>query len=122
MLICKQPTKQAINTYILQMRILRLREVASMDETLGPDPGWRNREEKYPHSQGKQVINERGSCSISFPCLFYQFVIAPSLGSSDFVSERNPNRKKTTSHSWRRLVYTGFKWDCKDKEMFPPHW
>lgn len=27
------------------MQILRLREVAYMDETLGPDPGWRNRDE-----------------------------------------------------------------------------
>lgn len=56
-------------------------------------------EMKVPHSQGRQVRNERGSGSVSSPCLSYQIEIAPSLGSSDCVSEGNPNREETASPS-----------------------
>lgn len=39
-----QTTHKTNIVYILQMRIVRLREVASLGETLGPDPQCRNRE------------------------------------------------------------------------------
>ena len=93
------------------MRVLRLREVAS-GWKLGPPSGLR------PCSQGKQVIRERGSSSVSFPSLPYQIETAPSLGISDSVSDRNPKREEAASYSWR-LVYTFSHGNMKMRKCFP---
>lgn len=97
------PTTHKVDTVsLLQMRTVRLRKVAHLDKTLGPDPEcWT--ENKVSQTRGKQLIREGGNNLLSSPC---PLIREPQLflGDSEEVRERKPKREEAVFQSQERPV------------------